>query len=54
LLSIGLTVVFLFSGAIVNNAKLMIAGSMMCSFGNGIGVTTTLIGLSKYSDTRRL
>ncbi|QKX53740.1 uncharacterized protein TRUGW13939_00820 [Talaromyces rugulosus] len=44
-LTIGLTVVFLFSGAIVNNAKLIIAGSMMCAFGNGIGVTTTLIGL---------
>ncbi|CRG90048.1 Vacuolar membrane amino acid uptake transporter fnx2 [Talaromyces islandicus] len=44
-LSIGLTVIFLFSGAIVNNATLMIAGSMMCAFGNGIGVTTTLIGL---------
>lgn len=49
-LTIGLTIVFLFSGAIVNNAKLMIAGSMMCAFGNGIGVTTTLIGLSEYFD----
>jgi predicted MFS family arabinose efflux permease len=49
-LTIGLTVVFLFSGAIVNNVKLIIAGSMMCAFGNGIGVTTTLIGLSKYFD----
>ncbi|KAH8700836.1 EF hand domain protein [Talaromyces proteolyticus] len=45
LLTVGMTVIFLFSGTIVNNAVLIIVGSTICAFGNGIGVTTTLIGL---------
>jgi predicted MFS family arabinose efflux permease len=47
LLTAGLTVVFLFSGPITDNVALIIVGTMMCAFGNGTGVTTTLIGLSE-------
>lgn len=45
----GSAVLFLFSGAIANDYRVMILGAMMSAFGNGIGVTSTLIGLSKCS-----
>jgi hypothetical protein len=44
-LVIGLTMVLSFSGAVVENKALMIVGTCICAFSNGIGVTTTLIGL---------
>ncbi|WEW59678.1 hypothetical protein PRK78_005157 [Emydomyces testavorans] len=45
LLVAGLVVIYLFSGAIVNETSAIIIGMVMCGFGNGIGVTTTLIDL---------
>jgi hypothetical protein len=48
LLTVGMTTIFLSSGAIFNELPLIIMGTVMCSFGNGMGVTTTLIGLRKY------
>lgn len=48
LLTVGMTVIFLFSGAITNSLPLTFVGTVMAGFGNGIGVTTTLIGLREY------
>jgi hypothetical protein len=45
-LVIGLLIIFLFSGAIVESTRAMIVGTCICAFSTGIGVTTTLIGLS--------
>jgi hypothetical protein len=47
LVTVGITVIFLFSGAITDSVPLIILGTVMCAFGNGVGVTTTLIGLSE-------
>lgn len=46
-LTLGLTLIFLFSGGVVENLAAIIVGTMVASFGNGIGVTTTLISLSE-------
>lgn len=46
-LTIGVIVIFLFSGAFIGNTLGIILGTVISAFGNGIGVTTTLIGLSK-------
>lgn len=45
-LTIGLSLILLFAGTIMRSLPVMIVGSCICSFSNGIGVTTTLIGLS--------
>ncbi|KAL1880979.1 hypothetical protein Plec18167_003519 [Paecilomyces lecythidis] len=45
LLTSGLTFIFLFSGAAAESLAGMSVGMVMSGFGNGIGVTTTLIGL---------
>ncbi|KAL2848133.1 hypothetical protein BJY01DRAFT_233999 [Aspergillus pseudoustus] len=45
LLTLGLTVIFLFSGGITDSLIPIILGTIACAFGNGIGVTTTLISL---------
>ncbi|KAL4942045.1 hypothetical protein BDV06DRAFT_170518 [Aspergillus oleicola] len=45
LLTLGLTLVFLFSGIITNSLVPIIIGTVASAFGNGIGVTTTLISL---------
>jgi hypothetical protein len=47
LLTVGLIVIFLFSGAVADSLVPLILGTIACSFGNGIGVTTTLISLSE-------
>lgn len=47
-LTTGLVIIFLCSGAVVDNVPVLIIGTVFSAFGNGIGVTTTLIGLSKY------
>lgn len=47
-LTIGVLFIFLFSGGVMASTVPMITGLVFCSFGNGIGVTTTLIGLSKF------
>ena len=47
LLTIGCLFVYLFSGAATSSLVLMILGMVMAAFGNGIGVTTALIGLSE-------
>ncbi|KAF2279538.1 MFS general substrate transporter [Westerdykella ornata] len=44
-LVIGLVVILLFSGALMESKLFMILGTCLCAFSNGIGVTTTLIGL---------
>jgi MFS family permease len=44
-LTLGLTVIFLCSGVVVHSTVGMIIGMCVCGFGNGIGVTSTLIGL---------
>lgn len=46
-LTLGITGVFLFSGGAVPSTAGMIMSMVMSAFGNGIGVTTTLIGLSE-------
>lgn len=48
LLTSAMTVVFLFSGIITTSTAVIVVATTMCAFGNGIGVTTTLIGLSKH------
>ncbi|KAK2819424.1 hypothetical protein FQN49_007860 [Arthroderma sp. PD_2] len=45
LLFVGLIMIVLCSGVIVNSTPLLIIGTAMCAFGNGVGVTTTLIAL---------
>ena len=48
-LTAGCTVIYLFSGGILTSVIPMIIGTVMSAFGNGIGVTSTLIGLSELS-----
>ncbi|KAH8423075.1 putative MFS multidrug transporter [Aspergillus melleus] len=48
-LTLGVTLIFLFSGGVTENLVVMIIGTMAQSFGNGIGVTTTLISLISNS-----
>lgn len=47
-LTLGCFAIYLFSGGITASIVPMILGMVLSAFGNGIGVTTTLIGLSKY------
>lgn len=47
LLTSGLIIITLFSGGVATNLPLMILGTVCSAFGNGIGVTSTLISLSK-------
>ncbi|CBF81063.1 hypothetical protein AN5198.2 [Aspergillus nidulans FGSC A4] len=44
-LTLGLVTITLFSGAVAESLVPIIIGTVACSFGNGIGVTTTLISL---------
>ncbi|KAF2192263.1 MFS general substrate transporter [Zopfia rhizophila CBS 207.26] len=44
-LVIGLILILLFTGTLVRSTWGMVIGTMICAFSNGIGVTTTLIGL---------
>lgn len=48
-LTTGCLIIFLSSGGAATSLVAMIIGMCMSSFGNGIGVTTTLIGLSEYA-----
>lgn len=48
-LTVGLSVVLLFAGLVTRSLPIMVVGTCLCAFSNGIGVTTTLIGLSKSS-----
>ncbi|EAL88587.1 putative MFS multidrug transporter [Aspergillus fumigatus Af293] len=45
LLTVGLTTIYLFTGGVTQSLIPMILGMVLCGFGNGIGVTTTLIAL---------
>lgn len=45
MLVIGMVVIFLFTGTIVNSTWGISTGTVLCGLGNGIGVTTTLIAL---------
>ena len=53
-LTIGALVITLLSGTITNSTIGIICGMVMGGFGNGIGVTTTLIGLSKLHFPKRV
>ncbi|KAF2709459.1 MFS general substrate transporter [Pleomassaria siparia CBS 279.74] len=44
-LVVGLVIVLLSSGVLMESMAMMIVGTCICGFSNGIGVTTTLIGL---------
>lgn len=46
LLTIGLAIIYLFSGPISQNTVIMVAGMTVGAFGNGTGITTTLVALS--------
>ena len=45
ILVLGMTTILLFSGALIDNLLGLFVGMSLASFGNGIGVTTTLIAL---------
>ncbi|RVX72191.1 hypothetical protein B0A52_04395 [Exophiala mesophila] len=45
LLAVGMLLVFLFSGLIQNSTLAITIGTMCCGFGNGIGVTSSLIAI---------
>ncbi|OOQ91150.1 MFS multidrug transporter [Penicillium brasilianum] len=45
LLTTGCFTIYMFSGGVVASVIPMILGTVMSAFGNGIGVTTTLVGL---------
>jgi predicted MFS family arabinose efflux permease len=45
LMVLGMVVIFLFAGTIINSTWGIIVGMVFCGFGNGIGVTTSLIAL---------
>lgn len=47
-LVVGLIMVTLFSGLVMNSTPGIIAGHIICGISNGIGVTTSLIALSKF------
>ncbi|KAF2837038.1 MFS multidrug transporter [Patellaria atrata CBS 101060] len=44
-LTLGVILIFLFSGIIIRFSLAMIVGMIVCGFSNGIGVTSSLIGL---------
>jgi predicted MFS family arabinose efflux permease len=48
-LTIGLALILLFTGTVTRSIPLMVIGTCICGFSNGIGVTTTLIGLSMFA-----
>jgi len=45
LLTGGMVFVLLFTGLVLNNTYAITVGTMMCAFGNGIGVTSSLIAI---------
>lgn len=47
-LTIGMTTILLFSGVLTDSMVGIVIGMVICGFSNGIGVTTSLIGLSEY------
>lgn len=46
-LTAGLALILMCTGLVIQSIKVMVVGACICSFSNGLGVTTTLIGLSK-------
>jgi hypothetical protein len=44
-LTVGLSLIWLFAGMITQSLTVMVVGTCICAFSNGLGVTTTLIGL---------
>ncbi|KEF62227.1 uncharacterized protein A1O9_00199 [Exophiala aquamarina CBS 119918] len=45
LLAVGMAVILLFSGVILNNTYIISVGTVLSGFGNGIGVTSALIAI---------
>jgi predicted MFS family arabinose efflux permease len=45
MLVVGMVIIFLFAGVIINSTWGISVGMVLCGLGNGIGVTTTLIAL---------
>jgi MFS family permease len=48
-LVVGLAIVLMFAGLVSKSRPAMVVGTCIVAFSNGIGVTTTLIGLSKFN-----
>lgn len=48
LLTVGVSIIFLWSGVVARNTVGIIVGMTISAFGSGVGITTTLIALSKY------
>jgi hypothetical protein len=48
MLTMGATIVLCFVGPVINNTYGIAVGMVFSGFGNGIGVTTTLIGLRMF------
>ena len=44
-LTVGLALILLFAGTITQSLPIMVVGTCICAFSNGLGITTTLIGL---------
>ncbi|USP82460.1 uncharacterized protein yc1106_09734 [Curvularia clavata] len=44
-LTVGLSLILIFAGALAQSIPVMVVGIAICGFGQGLGVTTTLIGL---------
>ncbi|KAB8229341.1 putative MFS multidrug transporter [Aspergillus alliaceus] len=51
LLTLGVTMIFLFSGGATESLVPMVMGMVLSGFGNGIGVTSTLISLAVSNST---
>lgn len=49
----GFVPILLFTGLIVNSTWGISVGTAICGFGNGIGVTSSLIALSKYPPSKK-
>jgi MFS family permease len=47
-LVVGVSLVFLFAGIVTRSLTLMVVGTCICAFSNGLGATTTLVGVRKY------
>ena len=45
MLVVGMVIILLFAGTIINSTWGLSIGTVLCGFGNGVGVTTTLIAL---------
>jgi len=52
IVAFGVLVIFAFSGPIKRLVPAMVAGTMLCAFSNGIGITSTLIAIISNTDQK--